>query len=821
MAVTTIATRAVYSYAEREYRVRILYDGIYPGTPFPAYGFETTDEAVTIENDGDIREPEKPVITTKASMTIILSEPAHFDFVDQLAAAPEGAFILSVDWVNPVGGTFTNIFTGHILADTIEYSDTMQPELAINATDGIMRLKDEEFPEFASKLTLRDLATYIVMCLQRIPWVSKMIGEDDEILRANVAYYEEQLSSSDHMLHKTFVKNYFFEDNEDTGIVTYRSCYEVLEEILSVFGCNIVQNHGYYAITQRTQRTYSGSIIWDRYKNFIGSNRVHKMTPDQGSAGNLIVDISNDNNIEVAAFPLFQYLPPLRAAKIIQKGDYLDNIWDFPNYTYNIRKTSPGPFLTNEKGDEVTVSTIYETDNGTKVLMGFNWWRTVLSEEKGGIHDDMHVTIVIAVKMKVGGKYLRHKAVPSEWHSSTVDALLDTNYLNGNNVLRRLFSYDNDRHRDIVSSELEWSDNANDRLYISIGAQAFSQLLERRFARGIRIESPPLVSSGELVIDVEPVHVYEGNDIDVIWTASGQPVHPNFSEIVYYELNDMTVVIGKDLNELYDDDGIRELSLANNLDNSVDVEFEHNMGDFPGKVINQKLIVESSAGLVDSVSWNNNGTSSSIVNHLLRDTVRMRSQSQRRVEMALYLSSKSLPPSFLHVYKYKTVDYLQLRRRLVTGVDVLEISGWEIKAGPPLDTDPVVVGLPPTIISDLVSGLVIPGGDNTDPLVPELDALPPEDYISYQRYFVFLSVTDSYVHTDYLHFPNPALYTELSIDHATRVIVGSAWYSYKPAGDLGQANYKLSYVDKHIIFSKPLRSQRVSVEFDLTKLVRI
>lgn len=179
------------------------------------------------------------------------------DFLPNLELHQQNRFSVRIFQYD--GGQYNLFWVGWIVQDYINIVEASQPyEVEITCSDGLGVLKDEDF-DLAN--TLNDpnrtpITSLIIDTILKNGLVS-MWGADDEFLITAFDWWESAQSYSateDSLSDIYYDTRAFFEIAED-GSREFPSCFEVLEQICTVFQARLSQSGGAYRFEQIRQHT--------------------------------------------------------------------------------------------------------------------------------------------------------------------------------------------------------------------------------------------------------------------------------------------------------------------------------------------------------------------------------------------------------------------------------------------------------------------------------------------------------------------------------------------------------------------------------------
>ena len=258
------------------------------------------------------------VSATECTITMQMQSVGHELLVSDLLSAPEGRFtVLITKGASPV-----LYWVGMVLPDIGSVNEEDYPiEFQVRATDGLGLLKNYKFKDTAGAYTGKQrVIEHLAKALGKLPYVATHFGASDIFIRSAVDWWEETMANSAfgadalnfaYLDHSAWVK--YSKGEED-----YRTCYDVVNNILAPLGATITQADGAFWIEQPTYRA-AATIVTRRYSksggflssaNYAGSNVL-----DRTASGALL------------AVGQYEFFPALAKAthvfKALERRNYL------------------------------------------------------------------------------------------------------------------------------------------------------------------------------------------------------------------------------------------------------------------------------------------------------------------------------------------------------------------------------------------------------------------------------------------------------------------------------------------------------------------
>jgi len=343
----------------------------------------------------------------------------------------------------------------------------------------------------------------------------------------------------------------------------------------------------------------------------------------------------------------------------------------------------------------------------------------------------------------------------------------------------------------------EWSDDTSARVYIAIPIRGISVDLS-----GVKlqlwIESAPFASSGSLKVQMKHDETYTDSSLDTPYVFTDDGIGNDAFETVRWATSNISAATGKEIGDLFDEEGIREIGVTNNLNNDIDVKFKYNMADLTGKVSNQKIMVGPDIGnLVDSALWDNaNNETNPIAITQINEAAGHRITAREKLDIRFRITSVEQLPTFIFKMITRGNVYTPLTQTHILNRDIVSQVVWELNQQPTINepTQQFPDDLPPRM----------PPGFTGDPIDPNSN-FQPEVNNNFTGYY-----DETYVHQSarfsiaaYDRLPDPTTVTRQSINRSFRVVVGASVYRYRgqvAQTELGQTEFTIDYATKDIVF---------------------
>jgi len=301
-----------------EYTVKI-YD--YDDT-LTAFTREMSLQDLFIETRGDDRDLIDFIKPVRAGFKFYVLDAYTDALKDALIASPEGRFYLEI-----MQGE-NRLFFGRVIGNSYQQSDEKQPEIAIEAIDGLTILKSKPYLHPSVGGGFSNLKEIFLECLNRIDVIDKYYGTDD-----NVLVYTTTLKNKTNQdfLQTTYHADYFYE--ESNGIKKYYNCYQVLEELCKRYFMRLHYQNGEY-ILQGIETWASSTPAYTAYQKngVVGSTGLAVNT----------YEVTDDVTTRMLAGGTFYYEPGYRRAVInVSKYHLNKNLadgiyWRYSDTSYKI-----------------------------------------------------------------------------------------------------------------------------------------------------------------------------------------------------------------------------------------------------------------------------------------------------------------------------------------------------------------------------------------------------------------------------------------------------------------------------------------------------
>jgi hypothetical protein len=191
-----------------------------------------------INSRGDDRDVLNTIKPCRAGMKFYAEDAYTRAFKDALITSAEGRFYLEIrnDDDNQ------RLFFGRIIGNSYQQADESEPEVTIEAIDGLTILKSIDYlhPSVSGLANLKEIFTYII---GEIDVVDKYYISTDIVLLFSSTLNNK---TGENLIQTTYHNDYFY--REENGIKRNYNCYQVLEEILNRYNLRVHYQNGYYVV---------------------------------------------------------------------------------------------------------------------------------------------------------------------------------------------------------------------------------------------------------------------------------------------------------------------------------------------------------------------------------------------------------------------------------------------------------------------------------------------------------------------------------------------------------------------------------------------
>ncbi len=246
--------------SERDTEITLnIHDSEYVGSIIP-FNSDSQGYRLTYSEAGS--EQTQRFMSTQCEVVFRVEDETQFLLITDFLESQEGRFLISIEEDAAL------VWVGVVLPDVTKYDESPFPiDFTLKATDGVGALKDVPFKNGSSFYTGKArIIEFITRALSKIVYVSEFYTTGDIFVRSSVDWWEENMthvSDGSDMLYQAYLDNavyYTF----DKGAQDVKSCYDVLNDILTSLGMRLTFARGAFHIEQLPYRV-SDIIIQRNY----------------------------------------------------------------------------------------------------------------------------------------------------------------------------------------------------------------------------------------------------------------------------------------------------------------------------------------------------------------------------------------------------------------------------------------------------------------------------------------------------------------------------------------------------------------------------
>lgn len=233
--------------------------------------------AINIQYIPSSDDPFEPIIASQLSVSIDVTD--FIDDMPNLVSLNDRKYLCKLYDSNI---SMEPIWVGWILTDSVQFPFTTGiKEISFNAICGLGMLNYIQYQSIStSTITKYSLKEIIINCLNRLEFDTNL-----NLFTACSLYSSQMLDRTDGDEYEPFAQTYIsYNSIQDNG--TFKSCLQILRDILTSFGCRIIQSNGEWNILQINQQANEDNY-YTRYDNagtVIDSGTYSKIKniPDDG-----------------------------------------------------------------------------------------------------------------------------------------------------------------------------------------------------------------------------------------------------------------------------------------------------------------------------------------------------------------------------------------------------------------------------------------------------------------------------------------------------------------------------------------------------------
>lgn len=257
-----------------EYEVNIYQEG-YSGAIIEG---TLTGNFFGLQYSGDDTNLHTPIKSSQATATLWVTKGSATEtFVNELITFQEKKYLLEITR-GPIGGALTPMWRGVILQDNFSNQNDCDFSFDITAIDGLARLKTYTTPPVD---TGTNMVERIIEMLQQTG-AGELWQTSDSYLVTNVRFFEDKHSALtiDPLAYTDFKNTGVHVFYDGDGVATYRSYYEVLENICIAFAAQLKQSNGIWYLMQPTNQNTDNLTVHKYGRAYrCGANPVAPTVP--------------------------------------------------------------------------------------------------------------------------------------------------------------------------------------------------------------------------------------------------------------------------------------------------------------------------------------------------------------------------------------------------------------------------------------------------------------------------------------------------------------------------------------------------------------
>ena len=608
------------------------------GGPYITESFDLGPDGVTIKYNGDTDNPFEPIIPMEMSWLMDLDTATHLTFYTEMIAAYQGRFVAELYTVTGSGlSEVAEIYQRAIVIPNLgQIEDSETPTMEVRAVCGLATLKTIKYDQL-TKYNKHPYLESITIILLQLQSSARIQSGPYRFVDTSIGYKSVHHDTTIDTINLIRLRNIWFNENEETGVVKYDTCYDVLEEILLSLNARIFTRLGYWHIEQLGEKVSSS----EQYDGFNKSrNRVGRI-----SVNNTI----NVDSWQTAVYPMVKHLPALRQVELTQRTTFLKNLAFGTEWGHDLN-TGAVDSIFDVGQDNV--------DDADRLKISINIDNLLVRDQPylGDFIALYEVIIHIDNTQYLGGTA----------QIFDVATLLQYNYN--------------------ITTDTLWTTtiNSSNRLVIGIhlGEIDTASTVGDTYAR-LTLITPPVPIEGDLSIEVQSYGIVRLSNSSVFYT-------PGNNESYLWRVNDTEVgLINYDL-EQANRETDRTLTIINDVRNTAVDEIRFAMGDYPDTTSMRKLEVFDGTAWVDSTLWTDPSQPTreqSIEATIMRERIEMRSTPQYGVSITF-----DDPPQILemvHRISYGSNSLIPLEMVHRTGSGYIEGYYWRV--GKAVNNDTVIL----------------------------------------------------------------------------------------------------------------------------------
>lgn len=364
-----------------------------------------TDDFYRIKHEGDINDPFKRIISANCSFTIFLKHHNYTVeeqtevqlFFNDLINSHEGRFYIKCQY----GETLEEIeteFLGKIIPDIGELTLDIWQTVQLTAIDGMSGLKDVEYrptgysdllPEYA--IGSKSFVEHFVDILKRndvVNFFQDEIAAFNTVFITTSGFWTESQSVSGDIFKQVRIRNIYFEQ-VSPSFRKYKSCYDVLDDLLKGFVARVIYASGKYHIEQLP---YQDNLTLVRYGYKYNGDVMTGTTYGNKTT----INYTTNDNMKALPYPSKRWLPPFKAVELSGTNvltNYINGL--------NIFATYPGYDGNDTFNYEYIIAT------GKRLIGQWQFNFTRFPSLGGSLGDSKVLTFTLRFKIQIGSYYVR------------------------------------------------------------------------------------------------------------------------------------------------------------------------------------------------------------------------------------------------------------------------------------------------------------------------------------------------------------------------------------------------------------------------------
>lgn len=214
---------------------------------------------VTIDYHPDTDNILSPIIPSTAEI-VCFNQGGYFNstFLPDLIVNQQNKYIVKI--YQDTGSGYSLFWFGWVLQDQVEEIEESQPrEFVLKCADGLGRLQDNYFIDDNYATSIPQRTDFVRLILKAINYsgLSIIFGTTDDYLVTSCDWWEDTMTygaTTDPLANSFLDINIFRVKGEDGSETKYRTAYDVLREIATVWNCTVKQVDGLWRFEQVGQR---------------------------------------------------------------------------------------------------------------------------------------------------------------------------------------------------------------------------------------------------------------------------------------------------------------------------------------------------------------------------------------------------------------------------------------------------------------------------------------------------------------------------------------------------------------------------------------